>query len=133
MPLRQAMKTQQQVIVILLQVRLGAGDQCIEVFRLIVKRLQHRQVHVESVLANHPLGFFDYRSGGAVGELWIKRRQGNALVPGGDQLQQFRFNRRLAVTHGQFHRAMGPLGGHLLLQTTAQHHQRRTLLHQIDA
>ncbi|MNL69105.1 hypothetical protein D3C87_1939220 [compost metagenome] len=39
--LRQTMETQQQMIVILLQIRLGRGHQRVEIFRLIVERLAH--------------------------------------------------------------------------------------------
>jgi hypothetical protein len=50
-PLGQTMEAQQQVIVILLQVRPGAGDQRIDVFRLIVERLQHAHLQRQLALA----------------------------------------------------------------------------------
>ncbi|MNQ91705.1 hypothetical protein D3C85_1070990 [compost metagenome] len=128
MPFRQAMKAHQQVIEILLQMRPGRGHQRIEVFRLVVERLEYRQLHVEVFLAYHAPGLFYDRSRGAVGELWIKRRQGDSLVPRRDQAHQRRFDRRLAVTHRQFDRAVLPLTGHRLLQATAEHHQRRALV-----
>ncbi|MNZ72661.1 hypothetical protein D3C78_910460 [compost metagenome] len=88
MPFRQAVKAHQQVIEILLQIGLGRGSQRIEVLGLIVERLEHRQLHVEVFLTHHALGLFDDRSRGAVGELWIKRRQGYPLVPRGGHAHQ---------------------------------------------
>ncbi|MNV19081.1 hypothetical protein D3C71_1099290 [compost metagenome] len=122
------METQQQMVVILLQIRLGRGHQGVEVFRLIVERLEYRQLHIEFFLTHDAPGFFDHRRGGAVGELRIKRRQGDAFVPRRHQTQQRRLNGRLAVTHRQLYRPVLPLCGHGLLQTTTQHNQRRALL-----
>ena len=48
--LGQAMKTQQQVVEILLQIGFGAGHQGIEVLRLVVERLQDGEAQVQACL-----------------------------------------------------------------------------------
>lgn len=122
------MEAQQQVIVTLQQIRLGAGHQRVEVFRLIVERLENRKLHIQPLLAHHSLGLLDHRGHGAVGELWIKGCESDLPVTLGRQAYQRRFNRWLAITHRQFHRAVMPLLSHDLLQATAENHQWRTLV-----
>ena len=126
-PFRQTMKAQQQVIVVLLHIRLGTGHQRIEVFRLIVERLENRELHVEFLLPNHPLGFFDHCGHGAIGELRIERRQGDFFVPLSRQTNQHRLNGWLAVAHRQLYRPLSPLRSHGPLQTTAEYHQWRAV------
>ncbi|MNN76936.1 hypothetical protein D3C81_1933540 [compost metagenome] len=108
--------------------RFGRGHQRIDVFRLVVERLKHRQLQVELMLPKNSLRFFNHGGGGAVGELWIKRRQGDALVAGGRHAHQRRLDRRFAVAHRQLDRAVMPLGGHRLLQSTTENDQRRALV-----
>ncbi|MDT4849324.1 hypothetical protein FQZ97_834420 [compost metagenome] len=125
--LRQAVKTQQQVVETLFQVRPGAVDQGLDVFRLVVERRQDGETHVQVGRAHHPPGFLDHRGGGAVGELRVERRQGHLLDALRRQTLQRRLDRRLAVTHRQLDRTLGPLRLHGRLQAPAQHHQRRAV------
>ncbi|MNI47780.1 hypothetical protein D3C73_1023160 [compost metagenome] len=127
-PLRQTVEAQQQVIVILLQIRLGAGNQRVEILRLIVEWLENRKLHIQPFFAHHPFGFLDHRGHGAVGELRIERCESDLLVPLGRQSYQHRLNRWLAITHRQLHRTVGPPGSHGVLQPATEHHQRRALL-----
>ena len=76
-PLRQAVKAQQQMIERLLQVRFGTGHQGIEVFRLVIEGCQDLQTQRQAVLGDGPARLFDHRGGGAVGMLRIERRQGH--------------------------------------------------------
>ncbi len=124
--LGQPVETQQQMIEILLQMRPGTGDQRVEVLRLVVERLQDRQLQRQSALADDPARFLNDRRRGAVGELRIKRRQGDLgdALPG--QTRQRGLNGGLAVAHRQLHRALRPVRTYRLVQTAAQHHQRRT-------
>ncbi len=126
MTLRQPVETQQQMIEILLQMRPGTGGQRVEVLRLVVERLQDRQLQRQSALADDPARFLNDRRRGAVGELRIKRRQGDLgdALPG--QTRQRGLNGGLAVAHRQLHRALRPVRTYRLVQTATQHHQRRT-------
>ncbi|MNE04921.1 hypothetical protein D3C80_974680 [compost metagenome] len=128
MPLGQAMETQQQVVVILLKIRPGTFHQGVDVIWLVIKWLQHSQLHRQLVLGDYLPGLLDHGGHRAVGELWIKRRQGNLAHALRSQTLQHRRQGRLTITHGDFHRPMLPMLTHGSLQTPGQHHQRRAFI-----
>ncbi|MNP20001.1 hypothetical protein D3C76_1125570 [compost metagenome] len=124
MALGQTVEAQQQVIVILLQVRPGAGDQRIDVFRVIVERLQHAYLQ-RQLAVGHGLVRLRHHSGHrAVGELRIERRQRHLAHTLRGQALQHLGQGRLTVTHGNLDRAVRPMRDHRRLQATGQHHQR---------
>ncbi|MNZ68077.1 hypothetical protein D3C78_863370 [compost metagenome] len=122
-PLRQPVKTQQQVIVVLLKVRPGTGSQGIEVLGLIVERLENRELHIQLLITHDPPGFLDDGRHCAVSELRIQRCERDLLDALRSDACEYRLNRRLAITHRQLDRPLGPLRGHHLLQATTEHHQ----------
>ncbi len=126
--LRQAMEAQQQVIVILLQIRPGAGDQCLDVVRVLVEWLQHAKLQRQIAFINRLPGQFHHSGHRAVSELRVQRRQGHLAHTLCHQALQHLGQGRLAIAHGNLHRAMGPVLDHRRLQATGQHHQRRALL-----
>ncbi len=127
-PLRQTMEAQQQVVVILLQIRPGASRQCLDVVRVLVERLQHAQLQRQLAFTDRLPGQLHHSGHRAVGELWVKRCQGHLAHPLCDQTLQHLGQGRLAIAHGNLHRAMGPVLDHCRLQATGQHHKRRALL-----
>lgn len=106
------MEAKQQVVVILFQVRPGAGSQRFDVFRVLVKRLQHAHLQGQLALADHLFCQLDHSGHGTVGELWIKRRQGHLAHALACQAFQHFGQGWLAIAHGNFHRAMGPVLDH---------------------
>ncbi|MCY1177398.1 hypothetical protein D9M73_177040 [compost metagenome] len=89
-----------------------------------------QQCHLQrQLLVAHDLpGLFHNGGHGAVGKLRVQRRQrhlGHALL---SQPGQYRFQRWLAITHGHFHRAVGPVLAHRLLQASGQHDQGRAFI-----
>ena len=92
MTLGQTVKAEQQMIVILLQVRPGTCHQCVKVFGLIVKRLHDGELNGQLCGFNHPLGFFNHRGHRAVGKLGIQRRQRDLLNTLRGQTLEYGFN-----------------------------------------
>ncbi len=119
------MKTQQQVIEILLKMRPGTGCQRFEIFRLIVERLKNRQLQAQSALTDDPARLFDDGRGGAVGKLRIQRSQRHLVDALSGQAGQCGFDGRLTITHRQFDRPLRPVRFYSLLQTATEHDQRR--------
>jgi len=125
--LGQPVKAQQQVIEAAVQVLACAGNQGIEVFGLVVERLQDRQLQLQPMLANDSPRFLDGGCRGAVGVLRVERCEGDLADALAGQADQRLFDRGFTVAHGQFDRPLWPVRADRLLQAPAQYHQRRTL------
>gem|GEM_PF-4321654 len=124
----QAMEAEQQVVIVLLQIGPGTGDQCVDVVWIIVERLQHAHLQRQSLLGDGLPGELHDGRYCAVGKLWVQGRQGDLAYTLRRKPLQYLGQGWLTVAHGDFNRPVRPVIDHGRLQATGKHHQRRALV-----